>query len=127
MPRHSGGVEGGGRVHGVRGQVPRRHQPHTRLYGHADDRILDLAAGTCWATELLTRLGVRTVSINGVFDDILPPWTALSWRQVASRSGDAAELQVLPDAGHFDVVGVTTPTWPVVRERILAEVARAKR
>jgi SAM-dependent methyltransferase len=29
-----------------------------------DDRILDLAAGTCWATELLTRLGVRTVSID---------------------------------------------------------------
>ncbi|HEX9368354.1 MAG TPA: methyltransferase domain-containing protein [Vicinamibacterales bacterium] len=29
-----------------------------------DDRVLDLAAGTCWATELLGRLGVRTVSID---------------------------------------------------------------
>lgn len=29
-----------------------------------DDRILDLAAGTCWATEFLTRFGVRTVSID---------------------------------------------------------------
>lgn len=29
-----------------------------------DDRVLDLAAGTCWATELLTRLGVRTVSVD---------------------------------------------------------------
>lgn len=29
-----------------------------------DDRVLDFAAGTCWATELLTRLGVRTVSMD---------------------------------------------------------------
>jgi len=29
-----------------------------------DDLVLDFAAGTCWATELLTRLGVRTVSID---------------------------------------------------------------
>jgi SAM-dependent methyltransferase len=29
-----------------------------------DDRVLDFAAGTCWATELLSRIGVRTVSID---------------------------------------------------------------
>lgn len=29
-----------------------------------DDRILDFAAGTCWATELLSRVGVRTVSVD---------------------------------------------------------------
>jgi ubiquinone/menaquinone biosynthesis C-methylase UbiE len=29
-----------------------------------DDRVLDFAAGTCWATECLTRLGVRTVSMD---------------------------------------------------------------
>src|SRR6516225_10026632 len=29
-----------------------------------DDLILDFAAGTCWATELLGRVGVRTVSID---------------------------------------------------------------
>ena len=29
-----------------------------------DDRVLDFAAGTCWATELLSRLGVRTVSVD---------------------------------------------------------------
>lgn len=29
-----------------------------------DDRVLDYAAGTSWASELLTRLGVRTVSID---------------------------------------------------------------
>jgi len=29
-----------------------------------DDLILDFAAGTCWASELLHRVGVRTVSID---------------------------------------------------------------
>jgi SAM-dependent methyltransferase len=29
-----------------------------------DDRILDFAAGTCWAAESLARIGVRTVSID---------------------------------------------------------------
>jgi SAM-dependent methyltransferase len=29
-----------------------------------DDLVLDLAAGTCWATEFLNRLGMRTVSID---------------------------------------------------------------
>ena len=29
-----------------------------------DDLVLDFAAGTCWATETLCRLGVRTVSID---------------------------------------------------------------
>ncbi len=29
-----------------------------------DDRVLDFAAGTCWASEMLTRVGVRTVSID---------------------------------------------------------------
>lgn len=29
-----------------------------------DDLVLDYAAGTCWATELLGRLGVRTVSVD---------------------------------------------------------------
>lgn len=29
-----------------------------------DDRVLDLASGTGWATELLTRLGIRTVSVD---------------------------------------------------------------
>jgi SAM-dependent methyltransferase len=29
-----------------------------------DDLVLDFAAGTCWATELLSRVGVRTVSAD---------------------------------------------------------------
>jgi len=29
-----------------------------------DDRVLDFAAGTCWATETLTRLGVRVAALD---------------------------------------------------------------
>ena len=29
-----------------------------------DDLVLDFAAGTCWASELLSRLGIRTVSLD---------------------------------------------------------------
>jgi SAM-dependent methyltransferase len=29
-----------------------------------DDLVLDFAAGTCWATELLCRVGVRTISVD---------------------------------------------------------------
>ena len=29
-----------------------------------DDLVLDFAAGTCWASELLSRLGVRTVAVD---------------------------------------------------------------
>jgi SAM-dependent methyltransferase len=36
----------------------------TLLAPRPDDRVLDFAAGTCWASEMLTRLGVRTVSID---------------------------------------------------------------
>ena len=34
------------------------------LGARPDDRVLDFAAGTCWASEILTRLGVRTVSMD---------------------------------------------------------------
>src|SRR5688572_4842751 len=36
----------------------------TLLAPRPDDRVLDFAAGTCWATESLARVGVRTVSMD---------------------------------------------------------------
>jgi SAM-dependent methyltransferase len=34
------------------------------LAARPDDLVLDFAAGTCWTTELLCRLGVRTVAVD---------------------------------------------------------------
>jgi SAM-dependent methyltransferase len=34
------------------------------LAARPDDLVLDFAAGTCWATELLTRLGLRPVALD---------------------------------------------------------------
>ncbi len=49
-----------------------------------DDRVLDVAAGTCWASEVLTRLGVRTVSVD------------LSWQMIRrGRERIAADSRVV--------------------------------
>ncbi len=72
-----------------------------------DDRILDLASGTCWATEFLVRIGVRTVSL-----DLSPEMMRRGRQRLASDSRllfreeasfVAARGQALPFAGEtFD-------------------------
>ena len=67
----------------------------------------------------LLPLGVPTASITGAYDEDVPPYVGLLWREVAAKAGDRATDTVLPDAGHFDVVAVTTPSWTAVRKQIL--------
>lgn len=74
-----------------------------------DDLVLDFAAGTCWATELLCRLGVRTVSIDLSVDmmrrgrERLAADSRLVFRAQAAFA--AARGQALPFAdGSFDGV-----------------------
>ena len=56
----------------------------------SDDLILDFAAGTCWATELLSRLGARTVSID------------LSVEMMRrGRNRLAADSRIIRDQAHF--------------------------
>src|SRR5919106_365503 len=40
------------------------------LAPHASDRVLDLAAGSCWVTDWLRRCGVQTVAVDIAFDMI---------------------------------------------------------
>jgi len=74
--------------------------------------------------ELLP-LGVRTVSITGVYDDNWPPYVSARWRRAARAAGDDAQELVLPDAGHFEVVDIRSNAWRTVRDTILEEVRRA--
>jgi hypothetical protein len=37
----------------------------------------------------------------------------------ARKAGDAANLVVLPAAGHFEVIAPTSAAWPAVRETVL--------
>lgn len=73
--------------------------------------------------ELLP-LGVRTVSMVGVYDDRTPPYMAERWRHAAADAGDDAETILLPDAGHFDIIDVRSAAWRAVRDVILLEASR---
>ncbi|CAM3273263.1 Alpha/beta hydrolase [Sphingomonas antarctica] len=71
-------------------------------------------------------LGVPTISITGDYDQEVPPYVGYLWRRVALKAGDSATDIVLPDAGHFDVVSVTAPSWILVRKQVLTMMAATK-
>ena len=66
--------------------------------------------------------GTRTVLVHGTFDHVMPPFTGRAYAERLHKAGDAAEVVVIPDAGHFDVVIPTTPAWKTVRELIQREI-----
>jgi acetyl esterase/lipase len=63
--------------------------------------------------ELLP-IGVRVVMVHGVYDHVLPPYIGRDYAEKARKAGDAAEVVVLPDAGHFDLVIPTTRAWAAI-------------
>lgn len=66
--------------------------------------------------------GVRTVVLQGEYDDILPPFVALWWRQAATKAGDPVEARILRDAAHFDGVALQSPAWTEVQATIVREM-----
>jgi acetyl esterase/lipase len=97
---------------------------------------LDQVIGTASATRpdpfadtaprKMLPLGIPTLSITGAYDQDVPPYVGYLWRKVATKAGDRATDLVLPDASHFDVVAVTTKSWPVVRKQVLGIVAATR-
>ena len=74
-----------------------------------DDLVLDFAAGTCWASELLSRLGVRTIAVDLSVEMMRRGRTRLSADSRLVFRDDAAFVtargQSLPFmAGSFDGV-----------------------
>lgn len=69
-------------------------------------------------------LGIRTRSIMGEFDDVLPPYIGMWWQRLASRKGDDVDTHVIKGAGHFDLVATSEPEWQQVRALIVAEAQR---
>ena len=64
--------------------------------------------------------GARIVMITGVEDTVTPPAYAETYVDEVKAAGGAAELVIVPDAAHFDVVTVGTPAWRLVSDRIVA-------
>ncbi|HEX5264302.1 MAG TPA: alpha/beta hydrolase [Phenylobacterium sp.] len=57
---------------------------------------------------------VKVVMVHGAYDHVLPPYIGRDYAQMARKSGDTADVVVLPDAGHFDLVIPTTPAWVAI-------------
>lgn len=63
---------------------------------------------------------VPVVMITGAVDAVTPPAYASSYVEQLQAAGGSAELVLVPDAAHFDVVTLDTPAWRIVEPHILA-------
>jgi len=82
------------------------------------ERLIDLkgrkdAYADTSPAELLPS-GVKVVMVHGAYDSVMPPYTGLAYATRARKAGDKAEVVVIPDAGHFDLVMPTTPAWKAI-------------
>jgi acetyl esterase/lipase len=68
--------------------------------------------------------GAEIVMITGVEDRITPPAYARTYLDEVKAAGGKAELVIVPDAAHFDVVTLDTPAWRLVSERIDAALGK---
>ncbi len=72
----------------------------------------------------LLPLGVPQWHLVGTKDEIVPAAYIQQYVEVATQH-DLVRLEVLPDAGHFEVIVPTTAAWPAVQHAVLALVERA--
>jgi len=69
--------------------------------------------------ELLP-LGVPQRLVCGARDATVPLEQARSYESAARRAGDAVSVEVVEDAGHFELVDPASPAWPAVRGAVAA-------
>ena len=62
--------------------------------------------------------GIPQILINGGLDPIVPLDYARQYVDAATAFGDQVELQILPEAGHFEIVVPTTFAWETVRTAV---------
>jgi acetyl esterase/lipase len=65
--------------------------------------------------------GSSTWLVTGELDTVSPPRAAHDYARRARAAGDAAEVVILPEAGHYDEVAASSPAWP----KVLGVVKRA--
>lgn len=99
--------------------------PATRACGDAIPRLLggapvDVRERLALASPAgLLPLGVPQLLVTGADDRDVPPAHGDAWVRRARDTGDRATHQVVPDAGHFEVVAPWSPRWPAVEEVLL--------
>ncbi|WP_237151201.1 alpha/beta hydrolase family protein [Pontibacter actiniarum] len=63
-------------------------------------------------------LQVPSRLVQGKRDPIVPVAQAENFAQKAKAAGDNAQVVLLPDAGHFDLVAPSSPAWPQVLKAV---------
>ncbi|MGH7177596.1 MAG: alpha/beta hydrolase family protein, partial [Tepidisphaeraceae bacterium] len=66
----------------------------------------------------LLPLGTRQLLIVGADDGVMPERARNEYVAAARSAGDVADMIVVPDAGHFEVIAPTSAAWPMIRDRI---------
>jgi len=69
--------------------------------------------------ELLP-LGVQQILITGSQDRAVPPTHGKEYQEQARKSGDKAEMIVIDNAGHFEVIAPSSAAWPIVERAVLS-------
>ncbi|NOT59408.1 MAG: alpha/beta hydrolase [Acidobacteria bacterium] len=67
----------------------------------------------------LLPLGIKQLIVQGKEDRIIPADMATSYVAAAQAKGDNAQLVLLENAGHFEVVDPQAAAWKTVRDHIL--------
>ncbi|MBA3868852.1 MAG: alpha/beta hydrolase [Anaerolineae bacterium] len=91
--------------------------------GHCGDGLTSFMGGTpeqvpdhyqSASPKELVPLGVRQIHIIGELDELLS--NVRSYIEAAQTAGDDAQLMIIPQADHFELVVATTAAWTTVRE-----------
>jgi acetyl esterase/lipase len=68
---------------------------------------------------LLLPLGVPQILVQGTNDDQIPSQLPQRWADNARRQGDHVQLDIIPDADHFDIVDPESAAWHISRDAML--------
>lgn len=62
--------------------------------------------------------GVPVTLVHGIYDGVAYPALGLAFAQQARRAGDRAEIFVVPNAGHFEVIAPGTRAFAIVADAL---------
>ena len=71
-------------------------------------------------------LGVPQLLLHGDRDDIVSMRIATSYASAANDAGDACELRVLTNTGHFEHIDARAPAWRAARDWLVAQTSEAR-
>ncbi len=67
----------------------------------------------------LLPLNVPQVLLQGTKDDQIPALLPVRWAERGHRMGEDVTVEMIPGAGHFDVVDPQSAAWPTVLAAVL--------